>query len=1027
MICGRTPWGRLIAWSFAVAGALIVGTQTIEADQPDGTPKDTTQFSGRVYAGLVGDETTPLEGVTVELYCSANRMVLGSLITATTTDPTGWYGLITEAFCEYYNIFEIDPPGFDSEGATSVGGEVIDSNWIEYASPIGGATLTGNKFWDRESDPPPGGWTGFWPTGWVNNRTVTCGIDVTDVGSGLDPSTAEYSFTSDGGASWSPWLPATCTGDPGSTEPETLTAHDVDFSSDTGIDQLTRILFRINDLDGHNGTSDEYPVEIDSIAPDSSVLGLDPCFGVPAFVVSWSGDPIDGSPIVSYDVWVEDRHDGTTVAEYEWQSGVTITTAEFIGEFGHDYSFSSRALDEAGNHEAYPPFPDTSTAIGCDLIVEVHDEGGALLPNAKVYLNGAYLGSTNGVGSIIAPQVMLGDDLLAIHKIHEEPSVKPHHGTLGNSNWAYKVYLTTFALAADGTPLLHVVSNLTTTQVLTVRPDQTLVGFHVLVSVEHDAKPAYMSTVRQRLEDASEFLYDVGDGQFFFDVIEIRDDSVFRAESDMKIYASNTGGAWAWYAAITSSTQKHIYGNRAIGAKTIIHEWGHYGLWLFDEYLNRAGKNTTDSYCSSNLMVPPVENRASIMHDQNKTSELCSRVDPSHTHRSNTQHDALSNGESTWETVDRKYTDTISTPPQWEILTPDERGARMPGPSTTPADLTTMIVVDADTGSCEPFTIKIRNSSGKPAVHAKVGLDRPPREWLYQGITNTAGKITILGAHVGERLWVSSSDGGYYSRTLTDCSGFTADLGYPANPFELEYEVGPLAQDVIEVRIRPEIPLADDPIANVWQEGVSAPIPIVLIWDPVPGAFVGQAGLVQEHEQAGTISIEATAADRSDTTTRRTNFRMHEVVAEQHTPRIYSAAGDFELVLPANALTDDAVLSIQTEAEVGPPPSGLSRFGPAYRVELSTGQQALLLPATITIRYDEILRNGAVEETLDIFLWNPAIEEWVSTDASVFPENTLATADITELHTAALMGRSAVLFIDDFESGTTTAWSITNP
>jgi len=85
-------------------------------------------------------------------------------------------------------------------------------------------------------------------------------------------------------------------------------------------------------------------------------------------------------------------------------------------------------------------------------------------------------------GSTVAPKVMLGDDLLAIHKIHEEPAVKPHHGTLGNSNWAYKVYLTTFALNPDGTPLLHVVTDLTTTQVLIVRPDQTLVEHQSLTS-----------------------------------------------------------------------------------------------------------------------------------------------------------------------------------------------------------------------------------------------------------------------------------------------------------------------------------------------------------------------------------------------------------------------------------------------------------------------------------------------------------------------------------------------------------------
>lgn len=106
-------------------------------------------LSGRVYAGNVGDESTPLSGVTVELYCSNDADFLGEHIGSTATNAEGWYGLLVAGVCEFYNILQTDLPGYESVGATSVDGVVVNSNWIQYAYPLGGKTLTGNKFWDR--------------------------------------------------------------------------------------------------------------------------------------------------------------------------------------------------------------------------------------------------------------------------------------------------------------------------------------------------------------------------------------------------------------------------------------------------------------------------------------------------------------------------------------------------------------------------------------------------------------------------------------------------------------------------------------------------------------------------------------------------------------------------------------------------------------------------------------------------------------------------------------------------------------
>ena len=115
------------------------------------------QFGGRVYEGNVGDESSPIQNVTVKLYASQDANYIGVAITSATTDANGWYGLqITEGY-EYYNIVEVDPAGYYSIDATSVDGIKINSNQIQYSvveMPLQDQTLTGNKFWDKKTTSP---------------------------------------------------------------------------------------------------------------------------------------------------------------------------------------------------------------------------------------------------------------------------------------------------------------------------------------------------------------------------------------------------------------------------------------------------------------------------------------------------------------------------------------------------------------------------------------------------------------------------------------------------------------------------------------------------------------------------------------------------------------------------------------------------------------------------------------------------------------------------------------------------------
>jgi hypothetical protein len=112
-------------------------------------------MQGRVYQGAVGDQSQPLRGVTVQAYgANSAYPTSGVLITSTTTDSTGWYGLaVTDGF-EFYSIRQVNLPGYVSVGATTVSGTVRTADWIELGPPLSRQTLTGNKFWDLGAPPP---------------------------------------------------------------------------------------------------------------------------------------------------------------------------------------------------------------------------------------------------------------------------------------------------------------------------------------------------------------------------------------------------------------------------------------------------------------------------------------------------------------------------------------------------------------------------------------------------------------------------------------------------------------------------------------------------------------------------------------------------------------------------------------------------------------------------------------------------------------------------------------------------------
>jgi hypothetical protein len=124
--------------------------------QPPG--QDFYDFSGRVFAGEPGDQSRPLEGLTVAL-AGANEPypAEGEILAETQTGPDGEFNLGASAGYEYYSLRLFAPEEYEVLDAASPGGRVEAPDWIEYALPFGNRPLDGNEFYVFPPQPPEAG------------------------------------------------------------------------------------------------------------------------------------------------------------------------------------------------------------------------------------------------------------------------------------------------------------------------------------------------------------------------------------------------------------------------------------------------------------------------------------------------------------------------------------------------------------------------------------------------------------------------------------------------------------------------------------------------------------------------------------------------------------------------------------------------------------------------------------------------------------------------------------------------------
>lgn len=357
--------------------------------------------------------------------------------------------------------------------------------------------------------------------------------------------------------------------------------------------------------------------------------------------------------------------------------GVLSTTQAVVVQQAATYSISGRVTDGSGN-----PIPGvTVSAYPQAGSVQVKDEAGNPMNEAQVYRNGILAGTTDSNGMITISNLALGDSLVARSLILEKASKKNNHSQDSTQNWAYRVYITSLDIPKDTDPVPFTVDDITSIQQLIVKKNNTLIGFNILVVVEWDANDTYLSEVHNGFRSASQYLYDATDGQMLFERVTIADNNNWVADTDYYILASNMIRPYVNFPVghLTEANDNHPYFGRGWkrriddgpysgpyssqdGYRTFIHEFGHYGLGLYDSYLN--GDNQETAHCTSVAIRSNSSDKvnATLMEWQYNASEFSHKDVPSlwSNECENTYQWWHNNQKSDWETIYDVYNNTFA-------------------------------------------------------------------------------------------------------------------------------------------------------------------------------------------------------------------------------------------------------------------------------------------------------------------------------------------------------------------------------
>ncbi|HEX5715140.1 MAG TPA: PA14 domain-containing protein [Thermoanaerobaculia bacterium] len=407
-------------------------------------------------------------------------------------------------------------------------------------------------------------------------------------------------------------------------------------------------------------------------------------------------------------------------------------------------------------------------------LILVSDHGGRAVADAELWVNRRlHPTRTGSAGQLtIFPPLAAGTQLVARKRVHEQNTYRDNHDAGSTQNWNYRVYMTSVTINNDGSQSIHSIVDPSLPQRLQVVKSNVLIGAHLTVSLGFDANTANYNLVKEKIDQMSDALYNATDGQLFIEQVELMDHARDWDWVDLQIFASNSLRAFvSWPVGnflgenLFSRSRMHLPWTEP--GLAFAHEFGHYGLELFDEYQDdhpdtRCTRRAVGSVEDAGVFAGGQPGSSCLMDDHLASPKLCSG------HAANPHvHGTPQGDEPCFSRFARRFAQSGLI-----LRTPDSRGAIPAATILRPVDgwrPRYTIIGNSDEARLCPQPVTVRLPRGRVPVYLSSSSG-----FIRQGLTDAMGDITLVGAHEGDTIHANfSAESGEDFHTHLDRPSYT--------------------------------------------------------------------------------------------------------------------------------------------------------------------------------------------------------------------------------------------------------------
>lgn len=689
--------------------------------------------------------------------------------------------------------------------------------------------------------------------------------------------------------------------------------------------------------------------------------------------------------------------------------------------------------------------------------IRVVSPTGAPSFNAEVFVNGRlHPERTNPNGMVtIFPPAPAGATIVARALVHESESLRSAHDQGSTQNWKYRAYITSLPVKHDTNGDNVKFEPVTVTDpngayVLGLSRDAAYIGLHLVASIEWDASSVELSNFAFKIRSAGEYVFNATDGQMLIERVDVFDDKVNWNGADWRVYAdlslrahvdAPSGGFWLPSEFVGGLLTNWMHMSRSNDAPVYIHEFGHYGMRLKDEYKD----DHDDVFCAANAFGTDLQfssngaKASCMMFNQWNFTKICSH------HAANPHREGTRQGdEDCWSEIKRHFTAEAPGPngaPRWRINTPVDRGVIVGTLPSIPVSDWTATVETHDANNvnlCQPVNFTWVNNGGF-ANGARVFTKNASGRSIIQGTTDETGRIkpfqggarTLAGLHTGDTVgatWYAVSGGQLRqfskSRTFTDSDCANANVillpipGQPppepvdlvvdgeALPFSLTSQIEPgVNAGAVAVRVRAGDRLGQAPVVRCTIDAEAAARDVSMTLDNQTGDWIGAiAGLPAKCAMV----VEVEALNEAGAAATFLTSATITASAQGEESELSSSDGLVELEVPAAGLP--ATTPVAISGAVAALPAGFDGRVISGPVAITTASAALATPATLrfALSFDTeaALRQQLDPARLFVMAFDNATGNWTEL-ASRFNDGRLSVdSQITRFGTFVLLEKA---------------------